>query len=83
LIATSQITTVVLSAGGFNGKRFSNVIIPLLDEPKRSPDSTVKEKINVNQVMNFIFLSIQATIPNFSITINYFIFTMSLLGSCV
>lgn len=50
LIATSQICTFILSAGGFNGKRISNVLIPLLNEPNRSPDSTVKEKTSVNQV---------------------------------
>lgn len=58
LIATSQICTFVLSAGGFGGKRDSNVMVPLLDEPKRSPDSTVKEKTSVNQVIIFFFLCI-------------------------
>lgn len=59
LIATSQICTFVLSAGGFGGKRESKVMVPLLDEPKRSPDSTVKEKTSLNQVMIcFFFLHI-------------------------
>lgn len=49
LIVTSQICTFVLSAGGFGGKRVSSVMIPILDEPKWSPDSTVKEKTSVNQ----------------------------------
>ncbi|VVC40772.1 Short-chain dehydrogenase/reductase, conserved site,Short-chain dehydrogenase/reductase SDR,SCP2 sterol- [Cinara cedri] len=49
LIATSQICSFVLSAGGFGGKRFSNVIVPVLAKPNRSPDSTVKEKTSVNQ----------------------------------
>jgi len=43
-----------LSAGGFGGKRVSSVMIPILEEPKRSPDSTVTEKTSVNQVMIFI-----------------------------
>lgn len=30
-------------------------MVPLLDEPKRSPDSTVKEKTSLNQVMNNVF----------------------------
>jgi len=55
LIATSQICTFVLSAGGFGGKRVSSVMVPLLDEPQRSPDSTVKEKTSVNQVTVFIY----------------------------
>jgi len=55
LIATSQICTFVLSAGGFGGKRVSSVMIPLLDEPNRAPDSTVKEKTSVNQVIIFIY----------------------------
>jgi len=42
-----------VSAGGFGGKRVSSVMIPILDEPKRSPDSTVIEKTSVNQVMIF------------------------------
>lgn len=48
---SSQISSIVLSAGGFGGNRTSNSIIPLIDEPKRSPDSTVKEKTTVNQVI--------------------------------
>jgi len=44
-----------MSAGGFGGKRVSSVMIPILDEPKRSPDSTVTEKTSVNQVMIFIY----------------------------
>lgn len=54
LIASSQICTFVVSAGGFGGKRVSSAIIPILDEPKRSPDSIVEEKTSVNQVI-FIF----------------------------
>lgn len=50
LVATSQITTFVLSAGGFGGKRESNVLIPIIDEPKRSPDASVQEKTSMNQV---------------------------------
>lgn len=45
----------MVSGGGFGGKRDSNVMVPLLDEPKRSPDSTVEEKTSLNQVMNNIF----------------------------
>lgn len=55
LVATSQICTFVLSAGGFGGNRVSNVMIPVVDEPKRAPDSSVKEKTSVNQVIILIF----------------------------
>jgi 3-hydroxyacyl-CoA dehydrogenase/3a,7a,12a-trihydroxy-5b-cholest-24-enoyl-CoA hydratase len=54
LIISSQICTFVLSAGEFGGKRTSKVLVPLLDEPSRSPDSSVKEKTSVNQVIIFI-----------------------------
>lgn len=50
LVATSQICTFVVSAGGFGGNQTSNVVIPVLDEPKRAPDSSVEEKTFVNQV---------------------------------
>ncbi|XP_050540879.1 peroxisomal multifunctional enzyme type 2-like isoform X1 [Daktulosphaira vitifoliae] len=49
LIATTQICTFVLSAGGFGGKRASSVIVPVVDEPNRIPDSTVVEKTSVDQ----------------------------------
>jgi len=68
-------STFVVSAGGFGGKRVSNVIIPLLDEPKRSPDCTVKEKTTVNQVM--ICTKIQLITMYFFIRkLLFFIFTI-------
>lgn len=72
LIATSQICSFILSAGEFNGKRNSNKVIPLLNEPNRHPDSTVKERISVNQVMNLIFLIMHALL-HFSLTIGFII----------
>jgi len=56
-----------VSAGGFGGKRVSSVMIPILDEPKRSPDSTVTEKTSVNQVMIFI-----CTLGALSLFISYY-----------
>lgn len=49
-VCFNQISTFVVGAGGFGGKRSSDKIIPTATVPNRQPDSCVEEKTSVDQV---------------------------------
>lgn len=43
-----------VGAGGFGGKRTSDKAISTVDPPSRSPDASISEKTNPNQVREII-----------------------------
>jgi len=49
-LSTGQISLFILDAGGFQGKRTSEYIIPIIDPPSRNPDATITQQTSVDQV---------------------------------
>ncbi|XP_032676560.1 peroxisomal multifunctional enzyme type 2 [Odontomachus brunneus] len=48
-LSTGQISIFVVGAGGFQGKRTSPHIIPLINPPTRKPDMSVTQQTNIDQ----------------------------------
>jgi 3-hydroxyacyl-CoA dehydrogenase/3a,7a,12a-trihydroxy-5b-cholest-24-enoyl-CoA hydratase len=49
-VTYSQISTFIVGAGNFGGKRTSNKAIATQNPPSRKPDATTVQKTSVNQV---------------------------------
>lgn len=49
-LSTGQISIFIVGAGGFQGKRTSQHVIPTIDPPSRNPDATVTQQTSTDQV---------------------------------
>ena len=49
-VAFNQLSTFVVGAGGFGGKRSSDKAYPTQKAPNREPDSSMEEKTSIDQV---------------------------------
>jgi 3-hydroxyacyl-CoA dehydrogenase/3a,7a,12a-trihydroxy-5b-cholest-24-enoyl-CoA hydratase len=49
-LTTGQISIFILGAGGFQGKRTSQHVIPVIDPPSRNPDATITQQTSADQV---------------------------------
>ena len=49
-VAFNQFGTFVQRAGGFGGKRDSDVAIKPVDPPTRAPDASMQEVVHIDQV---------------------------------
>ncbi|KAG7208737.1 hypothetical protein KM043_014933 [Ampulex compressa] len=48
-LCTAQMTAFVIGASGLSGKRTSQHVIPIIDPPKRTPDTSITQSTNVDQ----------------------------------
>lgn len=55
-VAFNQFSTFVVGAGKFGGKRNSDEAKPTVNPPNRSPDASISEKTNVDQVESLLVL---------------------------
>ena len=49
-VISAQYGIFVVGAGGFGGKRSSDMIVPTVDAPKRSADASLQYKTSIDQV---------------------------------
>ncbi|KAL2715351.1 peroxisomal multifunctional enzyme type 2 [Vespula squamosa] len=48
-LSTGQMSVYIVGTGGFQGKRTSPHIIPIIDPPNRNPDASITQKTNTDQ----------------------------------
>ncbi|KOC64143.1 Peroxisomal multifunctional enzyme type 2 [Habropoda laboriosa] len=48
-LSTGQMTIFIIGAGGFQGKKTSSNLIPIIDPPKRQPDASVTQQTSYDQ----------------------------------
>ena len=51
-------STFVVGAGGFGGKRSSDKAYPTQKHPNRQPDSVFEEKTSIDQVFTWMYLGL-------------------------
>ena len=57
-VALNQMSTFVVGAGGFGGKRSSDKAYPTQKHPNRQPDSVFEEKTSIDQVFTWMYLGL-------------------------
>jgi hypothetical protein len=52
-VLSTQWSFLIVGAGGFGGKRSSDQLIPIVDPPKRKPDTSLQYRTSIDQVKYF------------------------------